>query len=161
MQEHIGTADICDSYTDQVAVATPGLQAYGGLTKAAGPIHVIKMDEDNSNVWALLETPGLGRILIVDNSGQYCAVFGDRMATLAVNNGWQAVVVNGFVRDVAIIEQMQLGLWALGSCPYKCQGKTVIEPNGTAKFLGLTFSNGQYAYIDSDGLLLTERQLTL
>lgn len=158
--EHIGTADLCDQFTALVTVAQPGLTPFGGEVKAAGFIDVLNIDEDNTAVWSLLETPGKGRIIVVNNGAKYCAVFGDRMASLAVKNGWQAVVVNGFVRDVAIIGKMPLGLWALGACPYKCQGKTIIQTHGEAAFLGLRFKDGQYVYIDQDGLLLTEQPLT-
>jgi len=159
--EPIGTADICDQFTDKVAVAQPGLMPFGGHKQAAGELVIINMDEDNTQVWSTLELPGQDRILVVNNKAKYCAVFGDRMATLAVNNAWQAVIVNGFVRDVAIIGKMPLGLWALGACPYKCQGKSIVASQGPAQFLGLTFHDGQYVYIDQDGLLLTSQQLTL
>ncbi len=158
--EHLGTADICDQFTALVSVAQPGLKPFGGKPTAAGLIVVLNIDEDNAKVWSLLETPGNDRILVVNNGGKYCAVFGDRMATLADKNGWQAVVVNGFVRDVAIISEMPLGLWALGTCPYKCQGKTILETHGEAAFLGLAFKDGQTVYIDQDGLLLSEQPLT-
>jgi len=157
--ELIGTADICDEFTESVVFAEPGLTPYGGKSRAAGELVIINIDEDNSAVWQKLAEPGQNRILVVNNSGKYCAVFGDRMATIAVDNGWQAIVVNGFIRDVAIISKMPLGMWALGTCPYKCQGKNVIESSGEAYFLGLTFSDGQYTYIDEDGLLLTQQPL--
>lgn len=161
MAQLIGTADICDDYTDLVSVALPGLKSFGGKPRAAGNIHIINIDEENSHVWRVLEQAGNNRILVVNNNAKYCAVFGDRMATLAVENGWQAIVVNGYVRDTAIIAEMPLGLWALGACPYKCQGKDIIENSAEAEFLGLTFCTGNYVYLDQDGLLLTQNKLDI
>lgn len=161
MMEQIGTADICDAFTAQVKVALPGLKAYGGLQRAAGEICIVNIDEDNTKVWDKLEEAGQSRIMVVNNQGKYCAVFGDRMASLAVKNDWQAIVINGFVRDVAIIAIMQLGMWALGTCPYKCQGKTVIKPEGDTDFLGIHFKDGQFVYLDQDGLVLAEQQLNV
>lgn len=161
MLEQIGTADICDDLTDLVTVALPGLQPYGGNKRASGEIVVINIDEENSAVWRAVEQAGNKRILVVNNNAKYCAVFGDRMATLAVDNGWKAVVVNGYIRDSAIIGKMPLGMWALGTNPYKCQGKQQIDNTENTTFLGLEFSSGQYVYIDEDGLLLSHNQLAV
>lgn len=159
MSVEYSTPDICDNFPDAVSVAHPGLKAFGGNSRAAGEILVVNIDEDNSPIWQLVETAGNNRIMVINNNAKYCAVFGDRMAGLAVDNSWQGIVINGYARDTGIISKMDLGLWALGSCPRKCPGQTLVENNDMAEFLGLSFKSGDFVYIDDDGILLSSEEL--
>ncbi len=64
-------------------------------------------------VRAALETPGEGRVLVVDGGGSLrCALVGGNLAKLACDNGWVGVVVNGCVRDVAEINDCDVGVRA-------------------------------------------------
>ncbi len=161
MNEQTDTADLCDQFPDQVRVALPGLLAFGGVHRAAGEIMVMNIDEENTKVWRQLEEPGNNRLLVINNNANYCAVFGDRMAAIAVSNAWRGVIINGYARDIGIISQMNLGLWALGACPCKCSGKSMPENTGTAEFLGLVFNTGDHVYIDNDGLLLSAEKIDI
>lgn len=48
-----------------------------------------------------------------------CALLGDKLGRLAVQNGWSGVVVNGCVRDCATLAQLDVGIKALAPCPVK------------------------------------------
>ena len=96
------TADLCDEYPQEVQVAQPLFRDYGGAPTFGGPIATVKVDDDNAPVRQLLETPGAGRVLVVDNGGSLrCALVGDRLAQLAITNGWAGIVVYGCIRDSA------------------------------------------------------------
>ena len=75
---------------------------YGGVLKFAGPVSTVKCFEDNSLVKAALDTPGHGRVLVVDGGGSLRrALVGGNVAAAAATNGWAGVVVCGCVRDVS------------------------------------------------------------
>ena len=107
-----------------------------------------------------LEQPGHGRILVVDSLGATDAVLGARSARLAYENGWRGIVVNGFVRDVADLRAIGVGLRALGTSPAKAVGDQ-SEPDATLEISGVTIAPGAHLYVDEDGVLLSKTPLPL
>ncbi|MET0542796.1 MAG: ribonuclease, partial [Variovorax sp.] len=63
------TADLCDRYGDAVQVCRAPLRAWGGRSEACGTIACLRTFEDAALLRAQLETPGDGRILVVDGGG--------------------------------------------------------------------------------------------
>lgn len=92
------TADICDEFGEEVEVAAPLLHDFGGLQPFHGPFATVSVSDDNTSVRQMLEQPGAGRVLVVDGGASTrCALVGDRLAQLSVENGWAGIVVNGCV----------------------------------------------------------------
>jgi regulator of RNase E activity RraA len=44
----------------------------------------------------------------------------------AYHNGWEGIIINGYVRDTHQTTQIPVGLWALGTYPFKSQKKQHI-----------------------------------
>jgi regulator of ribonuclease activity A len=154
------TADLCDAFPGLVQVAQPLFRGYGGLEKFAGPIETVRVHEDNTLVRETLETPGRGRVLVVDGGGSLkCALVGGRLAGLAQSNGWSGVVVNGCIRDAVEIGQLRVGIRALNAAPMRSGKNGAGERGGTVSFAGVTFAPGCFVYVDSDGMLVAERDL--
>ena len=113
--------------------------------------------------WLLLEMlrdeDGKGRIVVVDNSQEFFGVVGDKLMAFALKNNWQAIILNGYVRDTDETKNINVGLAAIGTCPLRnfeeTQGQRDIELN----FEGLTFNTGDYVYADNDGIILTKTKL--
>ncbi len=62
--------------------------------------------------------PGGNKVLVVDGGGSsLCALLGDQLAQLAVDNGWAAVIVHGYIRDSQVIAGIPIGVRALGTTP--------------------------------------------
>ena len=61
-----GTADLCDDHGDRVQVCEPTFHAFGGRRAFHGPISTVRCFEDNSRVKEAVESPGEGRVLVVD-----------------------------------------------------------------------------------------------
>lgn len=156
----LGTADICDQYGGAVQVAQPGFHSYGGCKAVSAPIETIKIYRDNALFWDVLRQPGNGRILFVDAGADYGAVMGDKMATIAVEQGWKGMVINGYIRDTAVLRTMPLAVWALGSCPTKRAMQATGEQGLDLCFWGLNIVPGAYVYADEDGILLSEAALS-
>lgn len=151
----LGTPDICDQYRDVLQVANPVFKSYGGSASVAAPIYTLKIFRENAKFWEILRQPGKGRVLFVDAAADYGAVMGDKMAVIAVENGWRGMVINGYIRDTAIIKTLPLAVWALGSCPMKGLMQAEAEEGLSLAFQGLNIEPGMFIYADEDGILLT------
>ncbi len=154
------TTDLSDKYTTDVQVADPIFRDYGGRIAFHGPVKTLKLFEDNSLVRAQLEQPGQGRVLVVDGGGSLrCALVGDQLGELAVNNGWAGIVVYGCIRDSAVIATQDVGVKALATHPRKSLKKGVGEEDLALSFAGLTIAPGDWIYADADGLLVSAQEL--
>ena len=150
-----GTADLCDEHGDQLQVCEPLFQAYGGKRAFSGPIGTVRCFEDNTLVKAAVESPGNGRVLVVDGGGsRRRALFGDRLGAAAVKNGWAGVIVYGCIRDSAELGRMDLGIRALGTMPLRSEKRGEGERDVPVRFAGVTFRPGEYAYVDEDGVVV-------
>lgn len=155
----LGTPDICDQHRDILQVASPVFKSYGGCHRVAASIETLKIFRENALFWEVLREPGEGRVLFVDAAADYGAVMGDKMAVIAVDNGWKGVIINGYIRDTSIIKTLPLAVWALGSCPMKGLMKSKGERSIKLKFHGLDIEPGLFVYADEDGVLLTPESL--
>ena len=154
------TADLCDAFPGQVRVADPVFKEYGGGGRFAGPIHTLRVFEDNALVAKAVERAGMGRVLVLDGGGSVrTALVGGRLAQLAHTNGWAGLVVNGCVRDSAEIRQIPIGVRALTTSPLRSGKQGNGEEGGAVSFAGLTFSPGEYLYADEDGIVVAARKL--
>ena len=153
------TADLCDAYGDKLQVLEDELKPYGGEMSCCGSITTIKLDEDNSGLIELLKSDGRGRIAVVDAGGEYCAIVGDTLMGFAAQHNWTAIIINGYVRDVANTQHIGVGLWALGTCPRKSQKKSPFKSQIDINFLGVDFKEGNFLYADYDGIVISEENL--
>lgn len=154
------TADLYDEFSDQVRVAEPVFRSYGSAAGFYGPAATVKVFEDNVLVRRLLERPGNGRVLVVDGGGSLrCALVGDRLAALAIRNGWAGLIINGCIRDVADIAGMAIGIRALAANPRKSAKAGTGETGVEVRFAGVSFRPGEYVFADADGILVAKRNL--
>lgn len=155
----LGTPDICDQYRDDVQLAQPVFKSYGGCSSVSAKIETLKIYQENAMFWDILRQPGESRVLFVDASADYGAVMGDKMALIAVENGWRGMVINGYIRDTAIIKTLPLAVWALGSCPMKGTMKSEPKLSLPVQFHHLNVTPGMYVYADEDGILVVPKPL--
>lgn len=154
------TADLCDAHEGKLRVVSPMFRNYGGRARFGGRIATLKVFEDNSLVRSALETPGDGRVLVVDGGGSMrCALVGDQLALLGVKNGWTGVIVYGCIRDSRAIGSMDIGAFALGTHPLKSIKKGAGDADIPVSFGGVTFVPGEYVYADEDGVIVSATPL--
>jgi regulator of ribonuclease activity A len=155
------TPDLSDENPDALALL-PILKNLGGRKSFHGKIETLKCPDDNSFVKQLLNSEGKKRILVVDANGiNTVALLGDMIAEAGVKNNWSGVVINGYIRDVDIINTLNIGVQALGTMPVRSAKKNQGELGIDVSFGGLTFKSGDYVYADNNGLLLSKRELKL
>ena len=120
----------------------------------------MKCFEDNSCVKQLVETDGLGRVMVVDGGGSMRrACLGDMLAEKASVNGWSGLIIYGCIRDVDEIMITDIGVQALGIHPMKTDKKGVGETQVPVTFGGVTFHPGHYVYADNNGIVVAPQQL--
>ena len=154
--------DICDDFMGEISVLDPLFSDFGGKRRFSGEVVTIKCFEDNSLVRNAVRSEGRGRVLVVDGGGSLRrALLGDMLAASAAENGWQGLLINGCVRDVEILETIDLGVKALNSHPVKTdkRGEGQLDINVT--FAGVTIRPGHYLYADANGVVVAVRNLEL
>jgi len=152
--------DICDAFPDEVAVLDPVFRDFGGRRRFSGEIVTIRCFEDNSLVGQTVRQPGEGRVLVVDGGGSLRrALVGDLLGAAAVGNGWQGLVINGCVRDVEVLETMDLGVRALAACPMKTEKRGEGQSDVALRFAGAHLEPGHYLYADANGIVVAPRRL--
>jgi regulator of ribonuclease activity A len=154
------TTDLCDAHESRIRVAAPIFRSYGGNAAFHGPITTLKLFEDNGLVREALDTPGNGRVLVIDGGGSLRrALVGDQLAAQAVKNDWAGVVVWGCIRDSVAIGAMELGVLALATHPLKTVKKNLGEAEIPVSFASIEFRPGEWLYADEDGLIVSAERL--
>jgi regulator of ribonuclease activity A len=150
------TADLLDSYpAAQVCILQ--LRSFGALP-FSGPVATVRCMEDNALVRQRLESPGEGRVLVIDGGGSMlCALVGDMLAGLGRDNGWAGIVVNGCVRDSAALDDLGFGIKALGTNPRPSSKLSAGEVDVPVTFGEATFSPGAQLHADEDGVIVLPR----
>lgn len=152
--------DLCDDYGDALQVLEPAFTEFGANERFCGEVVTLKCYEDNTLLREILGEDGTGRVLVVDGGGSTrCALLGDRLAALAVANGWQGVVINGCVRDVEQLAEMALGIRALHAHPVRSGKRGDGRRDAPLHFAGASFDTGHFLYADRNGMAIAENQL--
>ncbi|WP_077287210.1 putative 4-hydroxy-4-methyl-2-oxoglutarate aldolase [Cognaticolwellia aestuarii] len=153
--------DLFDMHADKLSLAQPIFNDYGGKKLFHGEIVTVSCYNDNSKVKELVATDGRNKVMVVDGKASLTnALLGDMLAEQAVENGWQAIIINGCIRDAGTIATLPLAVKALGCCPIKTEKLGKGEINSTINFADLTFIPGQYIYGDSNGLAISKALLS-
>jgi len=154
--------DICDDFIEEIAVLEPLFSDFGGKPRFSGEVVTIKCFEDNSLVRDAVGSEGRGRVLVVDGGGSLRhALLGDLLAAKAAENGWQGLVINGCVRDVEILETIDLGVKALNSHPVKTAKRGEGQLEVSVTFAGATIRPGNFLYADANGVVVAARNLAI
>jgi regulator of ribonuclease activity A len=149
------TADLVDEHGEALQSCDLQFRQFGGRSRFHGPIRTVECFQDNLLVKQVLSEPGAGAVLVVDGAGSlHTALVGDLIAGLARDNGWAGVVVNGAVRDVAALRDLDVGIKALGSNPRKSAKEGAGQVDLPVTFGGATFRPGRHLYSDEDGVVV-------
>jgi regulator of ribonuclease activity A len=156
----LSTADLVDAHGEKVRSCTVPFRQFGGRARFFGRVRTLKTFEDNALLKQTLSAPGEGAVLVVDGYGSLrCALVGDIIAGLAVQNGWSGIVVWGVVRDSVALGTLDLGLKALGTNPWKSSKLGGGALDVPVSFGGVEFRPGDWLYSDEDGILLSGQPL--
>ena len=154
------TADLCDEFCEKIEVLGPDFKSYGGNNKFQGEIVTVKLHKNNKALATLLKnTNGIGKVVVVDVDMRYFAVVGDNLMKFASDNKYEGIIVNGYVRDTVSTKEFDTGLFAKGTCPRKYSPEQEGEVGVVITIDGVEINNGDYIYVDQDGILITKEKL--
>lgn len=156
------TCDLCDAHKGDTSghfrVLPPLFRDFGGRLKFSGPVSTVRCFEDNSLVKAAVDSPGQGRVLVVDGGGSLRrALLGGNLGASAERNGWAGVVIDGCVRDINELQPLQLGIRALALCPMPPDKRNEGERDVPVRVQGLWVRPGDWLYADADGIVVMAR----
>ncbi|WEM45931.1 putative 4-hydroxy-4-methyl-2-oxoglutarate aldolase (plasmid) [Photobacterium sp. DA100] len=152
--------ELCDAYGDDVTLVPIPFLHYGAKPIFFGQAVTLRCFHDNQLLIDTLQQDGKGKVLVVDGGGSLArALIGDQFAQLAIDNGWEGIVINGAVRDVAQLSQMPIGIKALAPCPFRADKLGKGELNVPLLLAGTEVEPGQYIYADLNGVLVSIYQL--
>ncbi len=149
------TADLADREGASVRSCDVQFRQYGGRPVFSGRIRTVRCFQDNALLKKTLSEPGDGQVLVVDGHGSvHTALVGDLIAELGRSNGWSGVVINGAVRDSAVLAEMDFGVKALGTNPRKSTKTGAGELDAVVEIGGVEFVPGEFLVSDHDGIVV-------
>ncbi|MBP1155848.1 MULTISPECIES: ribonuclease E activity regulator RraA [unclassified Paenibacillus] len=163
----IRTSDLCDQFSDQVVICTTAFQSYGIKKAFTGKISTVKIySNDNQIFMEAIEQVTPGTVLVLDGAHNLapCAWMGDRKAGIAASRGVTGIIINGLVRDIEGLAYLDIGVLALGSHPLS--SRFVKKEQRGVRDVILDFGNvdwvpGHYVYADQDGVVISEKELSV
>lgn len=159
------TSDLCDAHKNdasgQFRALPPVFKNFGGLTRFCGPVATVKCFEDNSSVKVALDSPGEGRVLVVDGGASLRrALLGGNLGAAASKNGWAGVVIDGCVRDVAELAQCAVGIRALAAMPLPTEKRQDGLREIAVQIQGVWVRPGDWLFADDDGMVVMASPLS-
>jgi len=156
------TCDLCDAHKGDsdgaFRVLPPVFRDFGGRVAFHGPVSTVKCFEDNSMVKAAVESPGQGRVLVVDGAGSLRrALLGGNLGAAAAKNGWAGLVIDGCVRDLAELAACDIGIRALAPLPLPTERSGQGQRDVVLQIRGVWVRSGDWLYADADGIVLLDR----
>jgi len=158
------TCDLCDAHKNDTdgdfRVLPPVFRDYGKRIKFAGVVSTVKCHEDNTLVKAAVDSPGRGRVLVVDGGASLRrALVGGNLGKAAAKNGWAGVVVDGCVRDSAELSECDVGIRALGLMPLPTEKRNEGQADVPVQIQGVWVRPGDWLYADEDGVVIASKAL--
>lgn len=153
-----GLADVCDLYASELRILTPPLVSYGGRTRCSGTVVTVRLDGHNQALRSLLQSPGEGRVAVIDSFAECYAVVGDKMASYAIENNWAGLIIHGYLRDTRALQHMPIAVWARGTCPRRGGKKSDGLVDVELMIGQIAVKSGDYVYADEDGIAFADSE---
>ena len=162
MTTPFATCDLCDEHKNDTdgafRVLPPVFKDYGQVPKFCGPVSTVKCFEDNTLVKAAVDSPGNGRVLVVDGGASLRrALVGGNLGKAAAKNGWAGVIVDGCVRDPPELAACDVGIRALGPMPLPTEKRNEGHTDVAVQIQGVWVRPGDWLYADEDGIVIMDK----
>ena len=153
--EALDAASLCDGASKAgvaVGVVGPSINLISAGAKLIGRARPVVCDVDFLEVFKALSEAGEGEALLIAASGR--AVAGELFTSEARRRGLAGIVVDGFVRDVSTLRNMDFPVFARGTTP---QAGTIQAARGAvqaASIGGAVAVRGDFVFGDEDGVVI-------
>lgn len=154
------TTDLCDAFEKEVQVCRPMFRSCGMKEQFYGKIATVKVKDDNVLVKEALQTLPEGTVLVVDGEASTnCALLGDNLATIAKERNLSGIIIHGYVRDSKELQNINIGILALGTMPKRSIKEGKGETDIPLQFGGIEWIPNHYVYVDEDGIITCEKSI--
>lgn len=161
-QPAFSTSDLHDEQPGEVDVVDLQFRRFGRHQCFCGIVETLRVFEDHSAVRDMVAHEGRGRVLVVDAGGSLrIGVLGDRIAGRAVEMDWAGLVVVGAIRDSWALDQLEIGVRALGTTARRSSIEREGQRGVVLQIGGAVCRPGDWLYADHDAVLLSRRMLAL
>jgi 4-hydroxy-4-methyl-2-oxoglutarate aldolase len=139
----------------------PHLKFYGQIRTARFEI-VESKDENFNKELRFLGNLSPGEILCVESSSQF-AYFGELMSRIAIRQKLGGVIIGGLTRDSYYTQNLtDLLIFSEGYSPCDLKGRGRVQDTDVQiKIKGVPVNPGDWAFGDSDGIVIIPEQLRL
>ena len=154
--------DICDTHED-IQIGDVFLNSYGGIDKFCGEIQTAKCEHSNSVVKELVQEDGNEKVLFINHTGsEFCSMVGDQIVQKAFDNNWNGIITNGYIRDIEVIKDISIGVYAKNSYPKKTDKSVGVgEVNVPIKINNILINPNDWIYVDINGWVIAKSELEL
>jgi len=155
--------DLCDLYENEIDVGDLFLKSFGKRQKFFGEIKTAECPHSNSIVKELAQEDGKDKVLVIKHTGDdLYSMVGDQIAAMAYENNWNGIFVDGYIRDIEIIKNIDIGVYAIDTYPKKTDKTVGIGSKNSAFKIGsVGIKTGSWIYVDSNGWLVSREKLKL
>lgn len=163
-QTDFSTCDLCDAHEGDsppvLQVLAPVFRDFGSVPRFCGAVATVRCFEDNSRVKEAVESPGQGRVLVIDGGASVRrALVGGNLAVAAARNGWAGIVVDGAVRDLQELKVAGIGIKALALVPQRSTKRNEGQRDLPVTIQGTAMRPGDWLYADEDGIVVSAKPL--
>lgn len=145
----------------EVVPLEPGARVVGPAFAVEGRTnHSIDPEASIRRILEMLGAVPAGHVAVYEAGDTTCAHFGELSAVSLVAHGVAGVVINGGCRDVDLIRQSGLPVFARYRTPQDAVSRwEVLEWGHTIEIEGVTVATGDYVVGDADGVAIVPRDL--
>lgn len=152
--EKLDCASLCDA-SPLVRSLIPGiLVPLHPHLKMIGRVYPINCSNDYLTVIKEMSEARAGDVLVIDGRGQTQAIFGELLAAEAKRKGLAGAVVDGAVRDINGMKELDFPVYYRCSNPRAGRAEVVELPTEVVSVCGATAVAGDWIMGDADGVVI-------
>ena len=154
---------ICDEFSETIQICDLFLNSFGKNDKFFGQVETARCEHSNKVVKEMVSKNGSNKVLFIQHTGkEKCSMVGDQIAQTAADNGWEGIITNGYIRDIEVIKDIPIGVYAKNTYPKKTDKSIGVGEVGVAlDFETIIIKEGTWIYVDSNGWVISEKELEI
>jgi 4-hydroxy-4-methyl-2-oxoglutarate aldolase len=155
MTEPVPVTGIAQVGGDRIGVMT-GLTTHAGRPYLSGPaLTCACAPEDNLAVHVALYQAAPGTVLVCDGAGTTRrALFGELMATDALNQSLAGLIASGPIRDIADLDELGFPIWSTGTAPGQAAKNSIVSVGAPVVVGNVLVATGDQVVADRDGIVV-------
>ncbi|WP_157491328.1 alpha/beta fold hydrolase [Flammeovirga sp. SJP92] len=157
----IQTSYLCDQFRKEVKVASGSFEKVGKKIDFHGQAVCLKTNNPQLVLERLEEENGKGKVLVVEwECDKMDALIDEEIAYALLHQEWEGLITDANYRHTEALNKMRIGILANKCYPMKAlKADEPIEIYLHANVGGLELVDGNYIYMDEDGVVSSEQNL--